>query len=1131
MSLIYEGGDASPTGNVPPPVGAGTNLLQVSIDANTRALGNLASQFAAFKNSAGPGTPRNNVGYGSSGMGSDGKMWSSAWTGPSFAGFPSMMSPGGFASMGPTMQKPGTMIAPYGTGQNPAYSGASQNWGWGSGNAGYSPGQYTALGGAGGITPFNGARQQAGSNQWTYTATATPQQALPGGLAQQNQGISRVGAGSGAPPTVNNPFRTAAVVGGTLGAVGAAAVLFGKSQLEGQVVANQYTVNAQIASPVGQPFSQTNSLARFQAFGQGGRNLNAAATSYQDAAMGQAAIGYISGNVPGSVMNASGRAVQGATNAAAFFNPGLGYNGAAQLAGTMYSPQTSVNMQALGYSSTPRKIGGGKMQGTGQYVQSLLQGWYGSNSVAQKNLLATLSQGGIGTYNLQSIGYNQNQISQMTPLLEGYNKLFNQGVSAKRADQLFSQATHGSLSSMHAAQDTLTNTYGLPQSDIQALKDKKSVSTGTSSDIADSFNKALSVSVGLLGRFSQWLNDIMRGTHTTGLVGGAGGIGGALSTVGSIGGGGILATLGIRALLGGGGGLGGAVGTAGRAVGNTADSLAMNSARGAGAAWRGLSGLFDGAGAGGAGGGLAEMLGGGASAAALVALLGNAVRVRAGQPGGILGGTSNSPEFNARFGPSGQPNVGGGAAGFKPTPGGSQGSPKGGKQTVGGSVSGAAVHAVHAAEQELGKPYVWGGDSPAQGGFDCSGLVEWSYAQAGVHLLRTSEQQYAQLKNRRIPLKNVQEGDLVFATGGDGTPPGHVAMMANKHQIVEAQGTGIPIHVRAFNPHEWDYGAARPTGSTAGSGGPLGGAPTNGTGSGTATAVQGNSGMGAIGSNGGFGLGGYESDVYNSGDEMSMLSGGFIGGGSVASSSGGTSIPKGGSPGAGGGNARGKKGATTANLKGNRRIMNNWAAKFGWGTGREWSALNTLEMHEAGYDNTIKNPRSTAYGMGQFLDSTWATVGGHKTSDPNLQAKYMMEYIKGRYGDPVKAWGQYYQHPGGIGWYGAGGRPGNGEYGVVGDRGPELVKFGEGGHVVDAGKTADTLAGMHAMVQQVGSGPVSSHGGKGTINLNFGENSITISQCGHGHDQGDAARIFMRALKKHLRNEDIYAAIAEGDKF
>ena len=94
-----------------------------------------------------------------------------------------------------------------------------------------------------------------------------------------------------------------------------------------------------------------------------------------------------------------------------------------------------------------------------------------------------------------------------------------------------------------------------------------------------------------------------------------------------------------------------------------------------------------------------------------------------------------------------------------------------------------------------------------------------------------------------------------------------------------------------------------------------------------------------------------------------------------------------------------------------------------------------------------------------------------------------------------------------------------------------MVKFGEGGHVIDAARTSDLLNGMSAMVKQVGNAPATSVGPRGAVNLNFGENSITISQCGHSHDQGDAARIFMRALKKHLRNEDIYAAIAEGDKF
>jgi hypothetical protein len=94
-------------------------------------------------------------------------------------------------------------------------------------------------------------------------------------------------------------------------------------------------------------------------------------------------------------------------------------------------------------------------------------------------------------------------------------------------------------------------------------------------------------------------------------------------------------------------------------------------------------------------------------------------------------------------------------------------------------------------------------------------------------------------------------------------------------------------------------------------------------------------------------------------------------------------------------------------------------AAYGWSN--QWPAYNNLEMHEAGYDPHAQNPHSTAYGIGQFLDSTWATVGGTKTSDPYLQLQYMMKYIKQRYGDPNAAWAQYFQHPGGQGSYALGG--------------------------------------------------------------------------------------------------------------
>ena len=62
--------------------------------------------------------------------------------------------------------------------------------------------------------------------------------------------------------------------------------------------------------------------------------------------------------------------------------------------------------------------------------------------------------------------------------------------------------------------------------------------------------------------------------------------------------------------------------------------------------------------------------------------------------------------------------------------------------------------------QELGRPYVWGGTTPA--GFDCSGFVQWVFGQLGVSLPRTSWEQYT--VGTPVSQQNLQPGDLVFFT-------------------------------------------------------------------------------------------------------------------------------------------------------------------------------------------------------------------------------------------------------------------------------------------------------------------------------------------------------------------------------
>lgn len=93
--------------------------------------------------------------------------------------------------------------------------------------------------------------------------------------------------------------------------------------------------------------------------------------------------------------------------------------------------------------------------------------------------------------------------------------------------------------------------------------------------------------------------------------------------------------------------------------------------------------------------------------------------------------------------------------------------------------------AVRAALSRLGRPYVWGATGPDQ--FDCSGLVQWSYAQAGIHLDRTTFQQI----HDGIPVSRAQvrPGDLVFPHSG------HVQLAIGNGLVVEAPYSGASVRI------------------------------------------------------------------------------------------------------------------------------------------------------------------------------------------------------------------------------------------------------------------------------------------------------------------------------------------------
>jgi cell wall-associated NlpC family hydrolase len=96
-----------------------------------------------------------------------------------------------------------------------------------------------------------------------------------------------------------------------------------------------------------------------------------------------------------------------------------------------------------------------------------------------------------------------------------------------------------------------------------------------------------------------------------------------------------------------------------------------------------------------------------------------------------------------------------------------------------------AAVAVRAALSRLGRPYVWGATGPDQ--FDCSGLVQWSYARAGIHLGRTTYQQIND--GIAVARSQVRPGDLVFPHAG------HVQMAIGNNRVVEAPYAGASVRI------------------------------------------------------------------------------------------------------------------------------------------------------------------------------------------------------------------------------------------------------------------------------------------------------------------------------------------------
>ena len=132
--------------------------------------------------------------------------------------------------------------------------------------------------------------------------------------------------------------------------------------------------------------------------------------------------------------------------------------------------------------------------------------------------------------------------------------------------------------------------------------------------------------------------------------------------------------------------------------------------------------------------------------------------------------------------------------------------------------------AIAAAKTKIGAPYVWGAIGPST--FDCSGLTQWAWKQAGVDIPRTSQQQAKY--GTPVQLKDIRPGDLVTSDWGSG-PSSHVALYIGDGKLIHAPRPGKTVtyaklddsYARHINAIRRVPGA---TGAPAGTTGPGGGA-------------------------------------------------------------------------------------------------------------------------------------------------------------------------------------------------------------------------------------------------------------------------------------------------------------------
>lgn len=192
----------------------------------------------------------------------------------------------------------------------------------------------------------------------------------------------------------------------------------------------------------------------------------------------------------------------------------------------------------------------------------------------------------------------------------------------------------------------------------------------------------------------------------------------------------------------------------------------------------------------------------------------------------------------------------------------------------------------------------------------------------------------------------------------------------------------------------------------------------------------------------------------------------------------------------------------------NMALGKQMAANMGW-SGDQWDALKTLWMHESGWRTNADNPTSSAYGIPQAMTSAHNMPAGY-FKDPRVQIRWGLNYIKGRYGDPSKAWNFWQKNN----WYDSG------EWNIRDDKDARVHK----GEMILPSKVADIIRdelaspGIRKILGQKG------NGGGGAV-ITFAPGSIVVQVPG---TTKSAAKQSATWVVDAMMEDARFKALAEG---